>query len=73
MPSEVPDFIFGLAECPAQGGRALSEPCWNSAHRLCRIDGCRCLCHEWAAPRKQTKGTPRPELPLDAAPPLKVG
>ena len=35
----------GVAACPAQGGRVISEDCWNHHHTICTRSACDCLCH----------------------------
>lgn len=51
---EISQFdAFGLAPCPAQGDRKLSEKCWNHLHKKCQVVACECLCHDTPKRRRE--------------------
>lgn len=63
---------FGVAPCPQQAGRELSEKCWNGAHRTCETVACKCLCHEPGQNRRKHPKAERAAMEFDSAGTIQV-
>lgn len=66
------DFVFGLKDCPMQGGRPICERCWNGAHCEGKANTCQCMCTDKPEPKPRCKRETKACLPLDDTPPIEV-